>query len=54
MGGMTGYITFAYDGEFATLLIFNSGNGNPTSWSDDILGMSLSKRLAAHEKWCVK
>lgn len=51
-GGMTGTLSFTYDGEFATIMIFNPGPGNPTSMSADILGVSLGRRLEAHSRWC--
>jgi hypothetical protein len=52
MGGMTGFIPFAYDGEHASILSFNAGAGNPTSFGPDILGVTLGSRLAAPDKWC--
>lgn len=51
-GGMTGFLPFAYDGEYATIMIFNAGSGNPTSMGPDLLGITLRRRLAAHERFC--
>lgn len=51
-GGMTGALSFTYDGEFATIMMFNAGPGNPTSMSADILGVTLGNRLAAHNLYC--
>lgn len=51
-GGMTGTLPFAYDGEYASLMIFNVGQGNPTSFGSDILGVTLGTRLEAYEKFC--
>jgi hypothetical protein len=51
-GGMTGALSFTYDGEFATIMMFNAGPGNPTSLSADILGVTLGNRLAAHDLYC--
>lgn len=51
-GGMTGTLSFTYDGEYATIMIFNPGPGNPTSFGADILGVTLGRRLEAHDRWC--
>jgi hypothetical protein len=51
-GGMTGTLPFTYDGEYATIMIFNPGPGNPTSMGADILGVTLGNRLKAHDLWC--
>jgi hypothetical protein len=51
-GGMTGALSFTYDGEYATIMMFNAGPGNPTSMSADILGATLGNRLAAHNLYC--
>jgi hypothetical protein len=48
MGGMTGYIPWAYDGKFAYVIAFNAGPGNPNA-----LGLaSVGRRNDAHDKWC--
>jgi hypothetical protein len=52
MGGMTGFLDFAYDGEYAFIMSFNAGAGNPTSLSPDIWGLSVGSRLTAHDTWC--
>ena len=51
-GGMTGALSFTYDGEYATIMMFNAGPGKPTSLSADILGVTLGNRLAAHDLYC--
>jgi hypothetical protein len=51
-GGMTGFLPFAYDGEYATIMVFNAGPGNPTSMGSDILGVTLGRRLEAHDRFC--
>jgi hypothetical protein len=51
-GGMTGFLPFTYDGEFATIMVFNAGAGNPTSMGSDILGITLHRRLEAHDRFC--
>jgi hypothetical protein len=52
MGGMTGFVPFAYDGQYAYILSFNAGTGNPTSLGADIWGVTVGSRLEAHDKWC--
>lgn len=51
-GGMTGFIPWAYDGQYAYILSFNQGPGNPTSLTGDIWSISMGSRLKAHDKWC--
>jgi hypothetical protein len=51
-GGMTGTLSFTYDGEYATIMMFNAGPGNPTSFGADILSATLGTRLAAHDLYC--
>jgi hypothetical protein len=51
-GGMTGFLPFTYDGEFATVMVFNAGPGNPTSMGSDILAVTLGRRLEAHDRFC--
>jgi len=51
-GGMTGFLPFTYDGEYATIMVFNAGAGNPTSMGGDILGVTLNRRLEAHDRFC--
>jgi hypothetical protein len=53
-GGLTGFLDVAFDGEYAWILIFNAGAGNPTSMSDSSLGASIGSRLKAHEIWCAR
>lgn len=52
LGGMTGFIPFAYNGEHAYIMVFNAGAGNPTDASADILSATLHSTLETHQKWC--
>jgi hypothetical protein len=52
MGGMTGPIPFAYDGDHAFILAWDAGASNGTSLDRDILAVTLGDRLKAYDTWC--
>jgi hypothetical protein len=51
-GGYSGPQSFTYDGKFAKIIVADGGQGNPTSFGADIIGLTLHGALEAHDRFC--
>ncbi len=52
MGGMTGAIPFAFDGERASVMAWDAGPSNGTTLDREDLDVTLGDRLKAYGTWC--